>query len=322
MAPRRRLRRLAGERLRVGGAHDERVAEHRLHVVVEAHAPEDCSAAAAGCPEAARRTGTSRPAPEGPRTGRPRRRCRSRPRRARPSAGRRARSPGRCRSRRSRSRRSGWRTAPERRLRRRIGRRSLVARGPHSVEEQVELAAPVVGHRRRARPRPSCCRAPHISVRMSSTSKSGAGPRPPGALDHTPHGLAQLAPAGSARSIASGVAAKSIALRGARPRHHRSARAAAREGLPRVARPPRTCARTARRNRRAYADQLADQRVLRREVAVDGADADAGPARDVVHLRVLAVLRERLARGVEDPLAGCGARRRAVGRRRASPEGS
>ena len=51
------------------------------------------------------------------------------------------------------------------------------------------------------------------------------------------------------------------------------------------------------------AEQLADERVLRREVAVERADAEAGASCDVIHLRLLTELRERLASGIEDALA-------------------
>ena len=55
-----------------------------------------------------------------------------------------------------------------------------------------------------------------------------------------------------------------------------------------------------------------EQRLLGREVAVDGADADARAAGDVVHLRVAAVLGEDRSRRLQDPLAiapGVGAER-------------
>ena len=50
-------------------------------------------------------------------------------------------------------------------------------------------------------------------------------------------------------------------------------------------------------------EQLADQHVLRGEVAVERADANAGAPRDVLHLGLLTVLGERLASGIEDALA-------------------
>jgi len=50
-------------------------------------------------------------------------------------------------------------------------------------------------------------------------------------------------------------------------------------------------------------DERLDQRVLRREVAVDGADADAGDTRHVVDLHMRALLRAHLAGGHEDALA-------------------
>ncbi len=49
--------------------------------------------------------------------------------------------------------------------------------------------------------------------------------------------------------------------------------------------------------------QLALQRALGREVAVDGPDADLGAPRDVVHLRRLTALGEQLAGSLDDPLA-------------------
>ena len=49
----------------------------------------------------------------------------------------------------------------------------------------------------------------------------------------------------------------------------------------------------------ALLDERLGERLLRREVAVDGADADAGAARDVLHLRLGAVLGERCARGLQ-----------------------
>ena len=59
-------------------------------------------------------------------------------------------------------------------------------------------------------------------------------------------------------------------------------------------------------------DQLREQRLLRREVPVDGAHADARVARDIVDLHGVAALRERRSRAREDPLAiaaGIGAQR-------------
>src|SRR3954452_21975891 len=50
-------------------------------------------------------------------------------------------------------------------------------------------------------------------------------------------------------------------------------------------------------------DERAHERVLRREVAVDGPDADAGAARDVLHLRVEPVLGEAVAGGGDDLVA-------------------
>jgi hypothetical protein len=50
-------------------------------------------------------------------------------------------------------------------------------------------------------------------------------------------------------------------------------------------------------------DELAEQRLLRREVPVHRADPDPGAAGDLVHLRVDALGRERGARGLEDALA-------------------
>ena len=53
----------------------------------------------------------------------------------------------------------------------------------------------------------------------------------------------------------------------------------------------------------AVANHRRQQRLLRREVAVDGADADAGVGGDVVHLRLRAFAGEQLAAGGQDPLA-------------------
>src|SRR5258707_12504556 len=59
-------------------------------------------------------------------------------------------------------------------------------------------------------------------------------------------------------------------------------------------------------------DQRREQRLLGREVPVDGAHADARVARHIVDLRLGAALREHRSRALQDPLAiaaGIGAQR-------------
>ena len=76
-------------------------------------------------------------------------------------------------------------------------------------------------------------------------------------------------------------------------------------GLERPARPPGEQAER-------LTDQLRQQRLLGREVPVDGAHADARVARDIVDLRIGAALREHRSRALQDPLAiaaGIGAQR-------------
>ena len=53
----------------------------------------------------------------------------------------------------------------------------------------------------------------------------------------------------------------------------------------------------------ADAHHLGQQRLLGREVAVDGADPDAGVRGDLVHLRLRALACEQLAARGHDPLA-------------------
>ncbi len=53
----------------------------------------------------------------------------------------------------------------------------------------------------------------------------------------------------------------------------------------------------------ALADELAHQRLLVGEVPVDGADADTGALRDLIHLDVWPFAREQLARRLDDAFA-------------------
>jgi hypothetical protein len=70
------------------------------------------------------------------------------------------------------------------------------------------------------------------------------------------------------------------------------------EGLPRVAAGVHRLLRVGAEGREALGDELAHERLLVREVAVDRPHPDAGGAGDVVHLRLGPWRAEDLARGL------------------------
>ena len=252
-------------------------------------------------------------------------------RRRRAPAPRRAGRPRRPRGRPSRRRRRGGRTGP---------RRSTWACGSatRSWDRQVTRAV------RRAAPRGPVPRASRRASATGSAARPGDRPRRRCITLPSPHNIAvrssgrrsgRIAPALARGAISSAIAAARplssaawSATLGLRVRRRLGEPAVVGvqlgaapqqplERLPRVAGLQRL-ARPRRERRELVAHERLEQRLLGGEVPVDGADADLGLPRHVVHLGVAALL-ARTPRGRPSSRArGCGARRRATGGRRGS----
>src|SRR5690348_8669525 len=181
---------------------------------------------------------------------------------------------------------------------------------PERVDHQIEMPAPVEAW-------PRAHRADHAADQHRDVGRLYTGtdrPRAPGAFDQLGDDRDQLVLLGlrfrpgrlrvtaRQRVLDPGVPGGRLRDTAQQPLDQRERFSA---GLARLARP---FGEEAER----LTDQLREQRLLGREVPVDGAHADARVARDIVDLRIGAALRERRSRALEDPLAvaaGIGAQR-------------
>src|SRR5712691_2074150 len=172
---------------------------------------------------------------------------------------------------------------------------------PERVDHQIEMPAPVEAW-------PRAHRADHAADQHRDVGRLYAGtdrPRAPGASGQLSDDRDQLVLLGlrfgpgrlritaRQRVLNPDVPAGRLRDTAQQPLDQRERFSA---GLERLARPPGEQAER-------LTDQLRQQRLLGREVPVDGAHADARVARDIVDLRIGAALRERRSRALEDPLA-------------------